>query len=105
MDIKFDELDMLDFFENEPIIVGEIEAGEFIYSLKDSQMFSITLTVDVYMQRINVSISYGNNIVFAGQFENIIEIKKSDNVLLAEMENKKRLVIKKSPCLGIIIEG
>ncbi len=36
--------------------------------------------------------------------EDVLEIRKSEDVLLVEMENKKRLVLKKYPCLGVIIE-
>lgn len=61
MFIKFDDLDMLDFFENEPISIGE--------------------------------------------FDNVLEIRKSGDVLLVEMESKKRLVLKKYACLGVIIEN
>lgn len=42
MFIKFDELDMLDFFENEPISIGEGGEAKFIYSIKDSHQFSMT---------------------------------------------------------------
>lgn len=41
-----------------------------------------------------------SNTIFAGQFNEVLEIRKSNDVLLVEMENKKRVVIKKSPCLG-----
>lgn len=48
MFIKFDDLDMLDFFENKPVSIGEEDEAKFIYSIKDSQQFSMTLTVDTY---------------------------------------------------------
>ena len=48
MFIKFDDLDMLDFFENEPLVIGEKEEAKFIYSIKDSRQFSMTLVVDTY---------------------------------------------------------
>lgn len=34
MCIKFDDFDMLDFFDNEPISVGEEEDRESVYSIK-----------------------------------------------------------------------
>ena len=36
MFIKFDDLDMLYFFGNEPISIGEEGEAKFIYSIKDS---------------------------------------------------------------------
>ena len=36
MFIKFDDLDMLDFFGNEPISIGEEGEAKFIYSSKPS---------------------------------------------------------------------
>lgn len=105
MSIKLDDLDMLDFFENEPISVGEEGEAKFIYSMKDSCQFSMTLTVDTYAKEIDISVRYGNNTIFSGEFDNVHKIRKSEDVLLVEMENSKRLVLKKYPCLGVIIEN
>lgn len=105
MFIKFDDLDMLEFFENEPISIGEEGEAKYIYSMKDSHQFSMTLTVDTYAKKINISVRYGDNTIFAGEFDNVLEIRKSKNVLLVEMEGQKRLVIKKYSCLGVVIEN
>ena len=105
MYIKFDDLDMLDFFENEPICIGEEGEAKFIYSIKDSYQFSMTLTVDTYAKTINISVRYSNNTIFAGEFDNVLEIRKSEDVLFVEMESKKRLVLKKYSCLGIVLEN
>lgn len=105
MFIKFDDLDMLDFFENEPVSIGEESETQFIYSIKDSQQFSMTLTVDIYAKKVDIFVRYCNNIIFSGEFDNVHEIRKSEDVLLVEMENSKRLVLKKYSCLGVIIEN
>ncbi len=105
MFIKFDDLDMLEFFENEPISIGEEGEAKYIYSMKDSHQFSMILTVDTYAKKINISVRYGDNTIFAGEFDNVLEIRKSKNVLLVEMEGQKRLVIKKYSCLGVVIEN
>ena len=65
----------------------------------------MTLTVDTYAKQIDISLRYNDNILFAGEFDNVIEIKKSEDVLLVEMEGKKRLVIKKFSCMGVVIEN
>lgn len=105
MFIKFDDLDMLDFFENDPISIGEEDEAKFIYSIKDRHQFSMILTVDTYAKKIDISIRYGDNTIFAGEFDNVLEIRKSEDVLLVETENKKRLVLKKYSCLGVVIEN
>lgn len=105
MFIKFDDLEMLDFFENGPISIGEEGEAKFIYSIKDSHQFSMTLTVDTYAKIIEISVRYSDNTIFTGEFDNVLEIRKSEDVLLVEMENKKRLVLKKYSCLGVAIEN
>lgn len=105
MFIKFDDLDMLDFFENEPISIGEEDEAKFIYSIKDSCQFSMRLMVDTYAKTIDIFVRYGDNTIFAGEFDNVHEIRKSEDVLLVEMENKKRLVLKKYSCVGVILEN
>ena len=105
MFIKLDDLEMLEFFENEPIAIGEEGEGIFIYSIKDNHEFSMTLTVDTYAKKIDISVGYSDNTIFAGEFDNVLKIRKSEDVLLVEMEGKKRLVLKKYSCLGVVIEN
>ncbi len=99
MFIKFDDSDMLDFFEKEPISIGEEDAAIFMYSIEDSSRFSMTLTIDTYAKQIHIFIEYNNNTIFSGQFDNVLEIKKSDDVLLVDVGGQKRLVIKKFICI------
>ena len=105
MFIKFDDVDMLEFFENEPISIGEEGEAKFIYSIKGSHQFSMTMMVDTYAKKIDISVRYSDSTIFAGEFDNVLAIRKSEDVLLVEMENKKRLVLKKYSCLGVVIEN
>ena len=105
MFIKYADLDMLDFFENEPIFIGEEMEAKFIYTMKDAHQFSMALMVDTYEKQIDISITYNNNFIFTGLFAHVLEIKKSGDVLLVEIESKKRLIIKKYPYMGIVIEN
>lgn len=68
---------MLDFFEDEPVSIGEEGEAKFIYSIKDSHQFSMTLTIDTYAEQIDISVRYGDNTIFSGQFDNVLEIKKA----------------------------
>ena len=105
MFIKFDDLDMLDFFENKPISIGEEDDAKLIYSIKDRYQFTMTLMVDTYAEKIDISVRYNDNTIFAGEFDKVLEIRKSEDILLVEMEHKKRLVLKKYSCLGVVIEN
>lgn len=91
---------MLDFFENEPISIGEEGEGKFIYSIRDSCQFSMTLTVGTYAKTIDISVRYSDNTIFAGEFDNVLEIRKSEDVLLVEMGSKKTLSVKKTLLFG-----
>ena len=76
-----------------------------MYSIKDNRQFSMALTVDTYGKKVDIYIRYNYNTVFAGEFDNVLEIRKSGDVLLVEMEGEKRLVLKKISCLGVIMES
>ena len=104
MFIRFDDLDMLDFFESQPVSIGEEGEAKFIYSFMDEKSLSITMTIDTYVNIVDIYIRYMDNTVFAGEFTGVIEIKKSDDVLLVELEENTRLVVKKYPCVGVTIE-
>ena len=65
----------------------------------------MALTVDTYGKKVDIYIRYNDNTVFAGEFDNVLEIRKSGDVLLVEMEGEKRLVLKKYSCLGVIMES
>ncbi|BAK15746.1 hypothetical protein SSIL_1323 [Solibacillus silvestris StLB046] len=45
MFIKYDEYDLLELFQSEPVsISGNIDDGELIYTYKDDQNFKVILT-------------------------------------------------------------
>ncbi|MGX1081372.1 hypothetical protein RKD51_002509 [Bacillus sp. SLBN-57] len=47
MFIKYNEYDLLELFESEPVsIADDPEAGELIYTFKDNQNFKLILTLD-----------------------------------------------------------
>ena len=48
MYIKFDEFELLELFGNEPVSIGDLEAGELIYSLSDDKGFKIVMFMNVY---------------------------------------------------------
>lgn len=104
MFIKFDELELFDFFEGEPIIIGEYEEGNWLYSYGQND-FEIVLLVSTYEMYVEISITYNDNIVYSQTHNNILEIRKSDSDnlrLLLDKENT--IVIKRKPQIGVIVE-
>lgn len=105
MYIKYEDLDMLEFFECDPTLIGEKGNGKYLYSIKDNQQFEMTFVIDVYEKKVDIFITFNNYSIFSGRFDNIIEIRKKENNLMVITKDGKNLVIKKLPCLGISIEN
>ena len=105
MYIKYDYFEMLEFFENEPISIGEDGAGEMIYSMQDDHQFKMVLMVDIYENKIDISINYNDDTIFSGEFGGVLEIRKDEDVILIDLEGEKRLVLKKYNCLGVFMEN
>lgn len=105
MFIKFEDYEMLEFFENEPISVGEVEEGKYIYSIKDGEDISLVLSIDTYAQIVDITIRNNIGTIFSGEFKNVIEIRKNDrNELFIILSGEGRLVLKRNPQVGVIIE-
>lgn len=101
---KFDEYELQDFFEKEPVFVGEYEEGNFIYTIEEN-FFKLLMVVDTYKAVVELSISYQNNLVYRGTFKNVEEIKKSDDrAIRIIIEKEKSIVLKKGKQIGIIME-
>lgn len=102
MFIDYDEYDLLELFESEPVsITGNIEDGKLIYSYKDNQNFEVILTLDVYKQTSTVSITYNDAIVFTGDFKNVTSIKKSDKAMLINVDDKETIRVKFHQQVGV----
>lgn len=104
MFIKFDELELFEFFEREPAIIGEYEEGNWMYSYGQND-FEIVLLVSAYEMYVEISITYNDNIVYSQKHNNILEIKKSDSDNLRLLSDKENtIVIKRKPQIGVIVE-
>ena len=104
MFIKFDELELFEFFEGVPTIIGEQEEGDWMYTYAQND-FEIVLLVSTYEMYVEISITYNDNIVYRQKHNNILEIRKSnsDNLrLLLDKENS--IIIKREPQIGVIVE-
>lgn len=101
MYIKYDEYEMLEVFNSEPISVGSVEEGELIYSYKDNQSFSVTLFINVYAQLAELTISYKENIVFNSNIKAVRAIEKVDGALIIDSSDEKRIKLKFYPQVGV----
>ena len=104
MFIKFDELELLEFFEGEPTIIGEYEEGNWMYSYSQND-FEIVLLISTYEMYVEVSITYNENIVYSQKHNNVLEIRKSDfDNLILLLNEENSIIIKRKPQIGIIVE-
>lgn len=101
MYIKYDEYEMLEVFNSEPISVGSVEEGELIYSYKDNQDFSVTLFMNVYAQLAELTISYKENIVFTSNIKEVKTIEKVEGALIIDSSDEKRIKLKFYPQVGV----
>lgn len=104
MFIKFDELELYEFFEEEPVIIGEYEAENKMYSYGQNN-FEIILLISTYEMYVEISITYNDNIVYSQKHDNVLEIIKSDsNNLRILLDKKNTIIIKRKPQIGVIVE-
>jgi len=104
MFIKYDETELLEFFESEPVPVGDDEVGDFIYTHSDNG-FKLILFLSTYEMYVNISITYKDNIVFSQKYRNVFEIKQIEhqNVKIV-LSDGNTLILKKNHQIGVIAE-
>ena len=64
MFIKYKERDLMEFFEDEPILIGDIEAEESLYIKKQGD-FKIILLLSAYEKCVQISITYQKKLYIA----------------------------------------
>ncbi|MGX9290925.1 hypothetical protein ACSLGF_06800 [Bacillus sp. A015] len=95
MFIKYDEYDLLELFQSEPVsITGNLDDGELIYTYKDDLNFKLILSLDVYKQTSSISITFNDFVVFSGEFSHVTSIKKHDRTLIMYVKEEERLKVK-----------
>ena len=102
MSIKYDEYDLLELFQSEPVsISGNIDDGELIYTYKDDQNFKVILTLDVYQQTSSLTITFNDSIVFSGDLNNVSSIKKDGKVMVINVGEDEKLKVKFYKQVGV----
>lgn len=104
MYIKCDNVELFEFFECEPVTIGEYEAGNWLYTYKYNS-FEFIAFISIYEMYIEISISYEGNIVYSQKHTNVSKIGKidSDN-LRVSVGKEKEIILKKSPQIGVLVE-
>jgi hypothetical protein len=104
MYIKFDEYELLSFFESDPIVIGDYEEGNWLYSIIKND-FKMTMLVVTYEEYIELSVYYKDNIVYKQRYNNISEIAETEfHCLRIVTSENKQIVLKKETQLGVIAE-
>lgn len=104
MFIVYDELELFEFFENNPVTIGEYEAGNWIYTYQKNN-FEIIFLISTYEMYVEISIVYHDSIIYSQKHSSVSEIKKIDAHNLKVLVNKERtIIIKKQPQIGVIVE-
>ncbi|UQZ47912.1 hypothetical protein M1D69_01120 [Bacillus sp. PK3-037] len=99
----YNEYDLLELFESEPISVSSDPLAEvFMYSIQDMKGYKLILTMDVYALECNLSLAFNELLVFESKFKNVTQLKRcnSDLFIYIHNEPKVKVIFKKQ--LGII---
>lgn len=103
MYIKYDESELFEFFECEPVPVGD-DAGDLIFTYSDNE-FKLILFLSTYEMYVNISITYKDNIVYSQKYSNVLEINQIErqNIKIV-LKDGNTLILKKNPQIGVIAE-
>lgn len=95
MYIQYDEFELLELFEKEPISVFDDESGVFIYSKDDNLGFHLVLSMSVYERKCSIGLSYAKyqTSIFNFDFDNVDSIKCDKEKMCIVTENGKENVI------------
>ncbi|EEG76139.1 conserved hypothetical protein [Dethiobacter alkaliphilus AHT 1] len=106
MFIQYDEYELLELFESEPILIAEKEAGMFIYSLSNALGFKLVMSLSVYENQCNVSLSYVDDIIFDIQLSNVKSMKSDGKqIRINRKENKIDVIIGFKPNFSLRIDN
>ena len=97
MFIKYDEIELMEFFESEPIFIGDEEAGECMYVRRQGD-FKIILVISTYEMYIKVSVSYSE------KHSSISGIERIDKNTLKVSSDNHDIVIINAPQIGVFVE-
>ncbi|WP_251862600.1 hypothetical protein, partial [Clostridium sp. Marseille-Q2269] len=83
------------------ISIGDMEAGELIYSNKDDKYFSIMLLISVYEQLAEITLSYKEQVIFNCKLKKVTSISKIHEYMIVNYEDGKKVRVKFYPQMGV----
>jgi hypothetical protein len=106
MFVEYDEYELMELFESEPISIADKEAGMFIYSLSDTLGFKLVMSLSIYENECKVSLSYTDKTIFDIQLKDVVSIKSNGKQLRINRRNSDRdVIIGFKPNFSLIIEN
>jgi len=81
--MEYNEYELLELFEDEPVVMVDEQTGVFMYSKDDDHGFHLLLVMSVHESQCSVSLSYKHfkGLIFDFELEDISEIKGENNRL------------------------
>jgi hypothetical protein len=104
MFIKYDEYELLELFENEPVVIGDKEAGMFIYSKNDAVGFKLVLTVSIYEKECELILTYQNfnSSIFDIKLKDVDRITcKNQKLSLLSIDDEKSIEVTFKPTFAL----
>jgi len=93
MFVEYDEYELFELFEGEPVSIAEKEAGMFIYSKSDVLGFKIVMNLSIYENECSISLSYTDRTIFDFELKSVEHIKSDGKQLRIHRKDTERDVI------------
>ncbi|MFD1425588.1 hypothetical protein JOD24_000257 [Kroppenstedtia sanguinis] len=92
--IKYDEYELLELFESEPIPLNDEEAGMFFYIQKDKNGFKVIMYISIYENSCELSVSHENleKPIFQLELHEVKSIKGKEDRLIITRKGKENIV-------------
>ena len=105
MFIKYDEYELLELFESEPIATLGKDAGNFIYTKSDESEISLMLAISVYEKECDIALSMGKRLLFETTLKNVEYLRSEDKCLrIHQKESTHDYLIYFGPNLFVKVE-
>ena len=103
--MKYDEYELLEMFESEPIFLATKEAGLYRYSYIGKNNVKIVLYISVYENECDISLYLHENPLFKAELTDVEFIRQDENRLRIHQNNAdKDYIIYFKPTICIVIE-
>lgn len=94
--IKYDEYELLELFENNPVMLYEEDVGIYEYAKNDINEFTLKMYINIYERVCIFTLLYKNlkYPLYDIDLRNVETIKcKDDKLIIQQTNNKKNVII------------